>query len=80
MPHSSVSRGGRVVVAVRKPLARVLASCPGIEIGDSRRSAVAGFRSLHTGDEPAPRLRNDSANVPAQVPYLAADLDLSAVG
>ena len=71
-------RGGRVIAAVRKPLARVLASCPGIESVIPEGAPLPDF-AVYIPAMSLPRVfGTTSANVPAQVPYLAADLELIA--
>jgi hypothetical protein len=68
----------KVIFECPKPLARLLATCPGID------------QIIHTGDEPPPfdfhapllslpRLFNTAvATIPAPIPYLSADLGLVA--
>jgi Tfp pilus assembly protein PilF len=67
------ARGGRVVVAVRKPLARVLSSCPGAEMVMPEGAPLPDF-AVYIPAMSLPRIFGTTlATVPAQVPYLAAD-------
>ncbi len=69
-------RGGRVVVAVRKPLARILASCPGVEMVIPEGELLPDF-AVYIPATSLPRIFGTTlATVPAQIPYLAADSDL----
>ncbi len=66
-------RGGRVVVTVRKPLARVLASCPGVEMVIPEGDLLPDF-AVYIPAMSLPRIFGTTlATVPAQIPYLAAD-------
>ena len=70
-------RGGRVVVACQRPLLRILASCPGIEQLIAQGDPVPAF-DVHAPLLSLPRLFGTTpGNVPANVPYLAADPDLA---
>jgi len=66
-------RGGRVLVACRKPLARILASCPGIERVISEGATLPEFQVYAPLMSLPQILGTTLANVPARVPYLAAD-------
>jgi Tfp pilus assembly protein PilF len=71
-------RGGRVLVASRRPTARLMASCRGIE------QVVSEGEDLPPFDDYAPLmslpgiLGTTVARIPAEVPYLAADAALVA--
>jgi len=69
-------RGGRVIVAVRKPLVRVIASCPGVEMVIPEGEVLPDF-AVYIPAMSLPRIFGTTlATVSAQVPYLAADLEL----
>ncbi len=69
-------RGGIVIVAVRKPLARVLSSCPGVERVIPEGAPLPEF-SVYIPAMSLPRVFGTTlATVPAQIPYLAADAAL----
>ena len=66
-------RGGRVLVACRKPLARILASCPGVARVISEGATLPEFH-VYAPLMSLPRIVGTTlANVPARVPYLSAD-------
>jgi Tfp pilus assembly protein PilF len=66
-------RGGRVIVACRQPLERIVASCPGVERVISEKMAVPEF-DCYAPLLSLPRVfRTSLESVPAEVPYLAAD-------
>jgi len=65
-------RGGRVVVAVRKPLARILATCPDVEMVIPEGAPLPDF-AVYIPAMSLPRIyATTMATVPDQVPYLAA--------
>ncbi len=70
------ARGGRVIVACRQPLARILATCAGIDqvfAEGSLLPEIAFYAPLMS----LPRILGTSlASVPAEVPYLTADTAL----
>ena len=53
-------RGGRVIVACQKPIARLVASCPGVEQVVAEGLASARIRRLRPADELAAGVRNDA--------------------
>jgi Flp pilus assembly protein TadD len=69
-------RGGRVVVVCRAPLARLLATCAGVDL------VVVEGTPIPDCDVHAPLMSlpaifgTDAASIPADVPYLSADPDL----
>ncbi len=66
-------RGGRVLVACRKPLARILASCPGVSRVISEGATLPEFE-VFAPLMSLPRILGTTlATVPARVPYLVAD-------
>jgi Tfp pilus assembly protein PilF len=66
-------RGGRVLVACRQPLARILASCPGVARVIPEGAILPEFQ-VYAPMMSLPRMLGTTlANVPARVPYLAAD-------
>jgi Flp pilus assembly protein TadD len=66
-------RGGRVTVACRKPLQRILATCPGVENVLSEKDRIPSF-SCYSPLMSLPRVFGTSLyTVPAQVPYLFPD-------
>jgi FkbM family methyltransferase len=66
-------RGGRVIVACQKPLARLLARCPGIDQLVTKGEALPPFE-VHAPLLSLPRLFGTTlASIPAEVPYLRAD-------
>ncbi len=66
-------RGGRVLVACRKPLARILASCPGVSRVISEGAPLPQFQ-VYAPLMSLPRILGTTlATVPARVPYLVAD-------
>jgi tetratricopeptide (TPR) repeat protein len=66
-------RGGRVVVACRKPLLRLLASCAGIDELVDQEGELPAF-DVYAPLLSLPRLLGTTlATVPAAVPYLHAD-------
>jgi Tfp pilus assembly protein PilF len=70
------NRGGRVVVAVRKPLARVLATCPGVELVIPEGAPIPDF-AVYIPAMSLPRVfGTTAASIPAEIPYLAADAGL----
>jgi Tfp pilus assembly protein PilF len=69
-------RGGHVIVAVRKPLARIVASCPGIEAVIPECESLPDF-SVYIPAMSLPRIfKTTLATVPAPIPYLAAEAPL----
>jgi Tfp pilus assembly protein PilF len=69
-------RGGRVIVAVRKPLARVLASCPDVEAVIPEGAPLPDF-AVYIPAMSLPRIfATTLATIPVQVPYLSADAAL----
>jgi Tfp pilus assembly protein PilF len=69
-------RGGRIVAAVRKPLARIAASCPGMEQVFSDGEQLPDF-AVFVPAMSLPRIFHTTvATVPGRVPYLAADDEL----
>jgi Flp pilus assembly protein TadD len=66
-------RGGRVLVACRKPLARILASCTGVARVISEGATFPEFQ-VYAPLMSLPRILGTTLEiVPARVPYLAAD-------
>ncbi|MDR3634015.1 MAG: tetratricopeptide repeat-containing glycosyltransferase family protein [Isosphaeraceae bacterium] len=66
-------RGGRVVVACQHPLARLLASCPGVERVVPEGEPLPRF-DVYAPLMSLPRLFGTTvASVPAEVPYLRSD-------
>jgi Tfp pilus assembly protein PilF len=66
-------RGGRVLVACRKPLARILASCPGVSRVISEGAPLPQFQ-VYAPLMSLPRILGTTlATVPTRVPYLTAD-------
>jgi Flp pilus assembly protein TadD len=69
-------RGGRVVVAVRKPLARIVSSCPGVKMVIPEGAPLPDF-AVYIPAMSLPRIFGTTlATIPAEIPYLAADADL----
>jgi hypothetical protein len=67
------ARGGRVVVACRRPLARLLARCPGIDGVITEGDPLPQF-DVYTPVMSLPGiLETTLADVPSNVPYLQAD-------
>ena len=70
-------RGGRVIVACQKPIARVVASCPGVERVIPEGSVLPEF-ALHAPLMSLPLAFGTTLNsVPASIPYLSADAALA---
>ena len=69
-------RGGRVIVACQKPIARVVASCPGVEQVVPEGSLLPEF-VVHAPLMSLPLAFGTTlGSVPASVPYLSADAAL----
>jgi hypothetical protein len=67
------ARGGCVIVACQQPLARLLATCPGIDEVFAEGSLLPDF-AFYAPLMSLPRILATSlSSVPAEVPYLAAD-------
>jgi Tfp pilus assembly protein PilF len=67
------ARGGCVIVACQQPLARLLATCPGIDEVFAEGSLLPDF-GFYAPLMSLPRILATSlSSVPAEVPYLAAD-------
>jgi Tfp pilus assembly protein PilF len=70
------ARGGRVIVACQAPLARLLATCPGVDQVVAEGSLLPEF-AFYSPLMSLPRIFETSlASIPAQVPYLAAETAL----
>ena len=70
------ARGGRVIVACQQPLARLLATCPGIDQVVAEGSLLPEF-AFYAPLMSLPRILGTSlASIPAEVPYLTADTAL----
>jgi FkbM family methyltransferase len=70
------ARGARVVAEVHRPLRRLIKSCPGVDKVIVQGETPPPF-DTHTTLMSLPGLFNTTAeNIPAQVPYLAADARL----
>jgi Tfp pilus assembly protein PilF len=66
-------RGGRVLVACRSPLARIVATCPGVARVIPEGATLPEFQ-VYAPLMSLPRIFGTTfENVPARVPYLAAD-------
>ena len=69
-------RGGHVIVACRKPIARLVASCPGVQQVIPEGSLVPEF-AVYAPVTSLPMIFGTTlSSVPARVPYLAADAAL----
>jgi Tfp pilus assembly protein PilF len=69
-------RGGRVVAAVRKPVARIVASCPGVAQVVSDGGQVPDV-AVFVPAMSLPRIfKTTLASVPARVPYLTAEPEM----
>ena len=70
-------RGGRVIVACQKPIARVVASCPGVEQVVPEGSVLPEF-AVHVPLMSLPLAFGTTlSSVPASIPYLSADAALA---
>ena len=70
------ARGGRVIVACQAPLARLMATCPGVDQVVAEGSLLPDF-AFYAPLMSLPRIFGTSlASIPAQVPYLAAETAL----
>ena len=70
------ARGGRVIVACQQPLARLLATCPGIDEVFAEGSLLPDF-AFYAPLMSLPRILATSlSSVPAEVPYVTADAAL----
>ena len=70
------ARGGRVIVACQQPLARLLATCPGIDQVVAEGSFLPDF-AFYAPLMSLPRIVGTNlANIPAEVPYVTADTSL----
>ena len=66
-------RGGRVILACQKPLLRLLAGLPGLDVLTPREETLPDF-DVFAPLMSLPRIFNTTLdNLPADVPYLAAD-------
>jgi Tfp pilus assembly protein PilF len=69
-------RGGHVIVACQKPIARLLASCPGVEQVVPEGSLLPEF-TVHAPLMSLPlAFETRLSSVPARIPYLSADAAL----
>lgn len=69
-------RGGQVVVVCQKPLVNLLASCQGIDCVVAQGEPLPAF-DVHAPLASLPRIFGTTlANVPTNIPYLAADEQL----
>jgi Tfp pilus assembly protein PilF len=69
-------RGGRVIVACKKPIARLVASCPGVEQVVSEGDLLPEF-AVYAPLMSLPLILGTTlSSVPAPVPYLGTDLEL----
>lgn len=68
--------GGRVIVACRQPLARLLATCPGVDLVVEEGSALPDFDVYAPLMSLPMILETRLSSVPAEVPYLTADASL----
>ena len=69
-------RGGRVIVACKKPIARLVASCPGVEQVVTEGELLPDF-TVYSPLMSLPFILGTTlSSVPARVPYLATDLEL----
>ena len=65
--------GGKIVVVCQKPLVALLANCPGVERVVAQGDPLPAF-DVHAPLLSLPRIFGTTlANVPADIPYLAAD-------
>ena len=70
------ARGGRVIVACQQPLARIMATCPGVDQVVAEGSLLPEF-AVYSPLMSLPGILGTSlASVPAEVPYLSADTAL----
>jgi Tfp pilus assembly protein PilF len=70
------ARGGRVIVACQQPLARLLATCPGIDQVVAEGSLLPDF-AFYAPLMSLPGIFGTSlASIPAEVPYVTADAGL----
>ena len=70
------ARGGRVVVACQQPLARLMATCPGVDEVVAEGSLLPDF-ACYAPLMSLPRILGTSlATIPGEVPYLTADSTL----
>jgi Flp pilus assembly protein TadD len=70
------ARGGRVIVACQQPLARLMATCPGVDLVVAEGSLLPDF-AFYAPLMSLPRILGTSlASIPAEVPYLTADTAL----
>jgi Tfp pilus assembly protein PilF len=70
------ARSGRVIVACQQPLARLLATCPGIDEVVAEGSILPDF-AFYAPLMSLPRILETSlAGIPAEVPYVTADSSL----
>ena len=69
-------RGGRVIVACKKPIARLMASCPGVEQVVAEGDLLPEF-AVYAPLMSLPLILGTTlSSVPAPVPYLATDAEL----
>jgi Tfp pilus assembly protein PilF len=67
------ARGGRVIATVREPLARIIASCPGVESVIPEGAPLPEY-AVYIPAMSLPRVFGTTLeSIPAQVPYLTAD-------
>jgi hypothetical protein len=69
-------RGGKVLVLCQRPLLRLLASCPGIDLVAAPETALPEFSFQVPFMDLAGIFRTTLATVPADVPYLRAEPEL----
>ena len=69
-------RGGRVIAACQKPIARLLASCPGVDAVFAEGELLPDF-DVYAPLMSLPKIFGTTlASVPASVPYLTPDASL----
>jgi hypothetical protein len=69
-------RGGRVIVACKKPIARLVASCPGVEQVVAEGDLLPEF-AVYAPLMSLPFILGTTlSSIPARVPYLATDAEL----
>jgi Tfp pilus assembly protein PilF len=70
-------RGGRVIVACKKPIARLVASCPGVEQVVAEGDLLPEF-AVYAPLMSLPLILGTTlSTIPARVPYLATDAELN---
>src|SRR5262249_11938938 len=70
-------RGGRVILACKKPIARLMASCPGVEQVVTEGEVLPKF-AVYAPLMSLPLVFGTRvSSVPAEVPYLATDVELN---